>query len=266
MRLALVVGLSAWGFPLKRAPLQSVSGDGIAGGISGGISGGVSAGVASGVNRGVAALSADATDSARTAASSDVPDVDSSTIWTDTVKKGPMVRQVRALGKLVYSKDSAGFVAQLTFPTYLTADVKLGQNASVASQGDAMVANGHVSRIDPSTSANTRTVDIAFDTAPKRASAGLAVDGTIDIENLGAVLQIHRPIHATANAEIPIFKIDPNGTDATLVNVKFGRASVNSIEIAAGLKEGDSVILSDMSQFEKAGHIHLTDKTHAPKQ
>ena len=265
--LALVVGLSARSFPLKRAPLQSVSGDGIARGISGGIPRGVSGGVAGGTNRGVAgALGADATDSARTAAFSDVPDVDPSTIWTDTVKKGPMVRQVRALGKLVHSKDSAGFVAQLTFPSFLSADVKLGQSASVASRGDAMDASGRVSRIDASTSANTRTVDIAFDTAPKGASAGLEVDGTIDIENLGVVLQIHRPIHATANAEIPIFKIDPNGRDATLVNVKFGRASVNSIEIAAGLKEGDSVILSDMSQFEKAGHIHLTDKTHAPER
>jgi beta-lactamase regulating signal transducer with metallopeptidase domain len=268
--LALVVGLSAWSFPLKRAPLQSLSGDGVVGGISGGIpggiSGGVTGGVNAGINRGVAgALSADTTDSVRSAASLDIPDVDTSTIWTDTVKKGPMVRQVRALGKLVPSKDSADFVAQLTFPTFLTADVKLGQTASVASQGNVMAANGHVSRIDPSTSASTRTVDIAFDAAPKGARAGLEIDGTIDIENLGIVLQLGRPVHAAANTEISVFKIDPNGSDATLVNVKFGRASVSSIEISAGLKEGDTVILSDMSQFEKAGRIHLTDKTQAPK-
>lgn len=272
--LALVVGLSAWSFPLKRAPLQSLSGDSVAAGISGGIpggakggvTGGVTGGANGGVNRGVAgALSADATHSARPGTSSDIPDVDSSAIWIDTVKKGPMVRQVRGLGKLVHSTDS-GFVAQLTFPTFLTADVKLGQNASVASQGDTMLANGHVSRIDPSTSANTRTVDIAFDAAPKGASAGLTIDGTIDIENLGIVLQLGRPVHATANAETPIFKIDPNGTDATLVNVKFGRASVNSIEISAGLKEGDQVILSDMSQYEKARHIHLTNDRHDQKQ
>jgi hypothetical protein len=268
--LALVVGLSAWSFPLKRAPLQSLSGDGVVGGISGGIPGGirggVTGGVNAGINRGVAgALSADTTDSARSAASLDIPDVDTSTIWTDTVKKAPMVRQVRGLGKLAPSKDSAGFVAQLTLPSFLTADVKLGQTASVASQGDVMAANGHVSRIDPSTSASTRTVDIAFDAPPKGARAGLEIDGTIDIENLGIVLQLGRPVHAAANAEISVFKIDSNGTDAALVNVKFGRASVSSIEISAGLKEGDTVILSDMSQFEKAGRIHLTDKTHAPK-
>jgi HlyD family secretion protein len=34
------------------------------------------------------------------------PNVDRSTVWTDTVKRGPMVRQVRGLGTLVPREDA----------------------------------------------------------------------------------------------------------------------------------------------------------------
>src|SRR6202051_2089985 len=34
------------------------------------------------------------------------PSVDRSTVWTDTVKRGPMVRQVRGLGTLVPREDA----------------------------------------------------------------------------------------------------------------------------------------------------------------
>ena len=188
--------------------------------------------------------------------SSDIPQVDSSSIWIDTVTKGPMVRQVRGLGKLVRSTDSGNLIAQLTVPSFLVADIKPGQSASVEAQ-KGHLANGHVIGVGSSGSADTRTIDIALDTAPYAVDAGIEVDGTIDIETIENALQVHRPIHSVANKEIPIFKLDNNGTDANVVNVKFGRASVNSIEILAGLKAGDRIILSDLSQVGNAQHIHL---------
>ena len=48
--------------------------------------------------------------------------------------------------------------------------------------------------------------------------------------------------------------------------MKFGRSSLNTIEVLAGLKEGDRIILSEMSQFEKADRVHLTDDQHVRKQ
>jgi len=266
--LAAVVGLSAWSFPLKRAPLQSApkTGGGVAGGVSGGVAGDVSGGVTGGVNGGVAGgLSSDVSGAVSTRASSDIPNVDYSTIWIDTVKRGPMLRQVRGLGKLVRAEGSTNFVAQVTLPTFMTADVKPGQNAAIATRKGPL-ANGHVSSISPSTSGDTRTVDIVLDVEPEGANAGLEVDGTIDIEKIDSVLQVGRPVHGTQNTGIPLFKIDNSGADAVRVYVKLGRASVNTVEVLAGLKEGDRVILSDMSQFEKADRIHLTDEKHVPKQ
>jgi beta-lactamase regulating signal transducer with metallopeptidase domain len=268
--LAAVVGLSAWSFPLKRAPLQSapktgVSG-GVAGGVSGGVAGDVSGGVTGGVNGGVAGgVNGDVSGAVSTRASSDIPNVDYSTIWIDTVKRGPMLRQVRGLGKLVRAEGSTNFVAQVTLPTGTTADVKPGQNASIATQKGPL-AHGHVSSISPSTSGDTRTVDIALDSVPEGASAGLEVDGTIDIEKIDSVLQVGRPAHGAQNTGIPLFKIVNNGADAVRVYVKLGRTSVNTVEVLAGLKEGDKVILSDMSSVENAERIHLTDGQHVRKQ
>ena len=41
------------------------------------------------------------------------------------------------------------------------------------------------------------------------------------------------------------------------MNVKLGRASVNTIEVLEGLKVGDRVILSDMSQYDSYQRIRL---------
>jgi HlyD family secretion protein len=109
-------------------------------------------------------------------------------------------------------------------------------------------------------------VNIALDTVPEGTVVGLEVDGTIDIEKIDSVLQVGRPARGAQNTEIPLFKIVNSGADAVRVYVKLGRASVNTVEVLAGLKEGDKVILSDMSSVENAERIHLTDEQHVRKQ
>lgn len=263
--LVLVLGLSARHLPLKRAPQQSIStatedvvsgavSGGVAEGVSGGLVGGITGGAVGGVTRGVAGGVVGAH------ASSDIPQVDTSTIWIDTVKRGPMVRQVRGLGKLVPSAGSKNLVAQITLPAVMTADIKLGQNAVVASR-NSVLGNGHVISVASSGPADTRIIDIALDTKPEGAAANLDVNATIDIEKIDDILQVGRPVNGVPNKEASLFKLDNNGTDATRVNVKLGRASVDSIEILSGLKEGDRIILSDMSQVGSAEHIHLTDQS-----
>jgi multidrug efflux pump subunit AcrA (membrane-fusion protein) len=54
-----------------------------------------------------------------------------------------------------------------------------------------------------------------------------------------------------------LFRIDADGKEASRVPVKFGRASVNAIELLEGLKAGDKVILSDMSAQDQYSRIRL---------
>jgi HlyD family secretion protein len=51
--------------------------------------------------------------------------------------------------------------------------------------------------------------------------------------------------------------LEPGGDYAVRVPVSFGRSSVKVIEIREGLREGDKVILSDMSAWKTSTRIRL---------
>lgn len=172
-----------------------------------------------------------------------------------------MLRQVRGLGRLVRAEGSTNLVGRVTLPAFMTVDVRPNQNAAIATRKGPL-ANGHVSGISPSPSNDTRSVDVALDAVPPGVSAGLEIDATIDIEKLENVLYVGRPVHATANSTVSLFKIVNDGKEAARVEVKFGRSSVNTIEVLDGLQVGDKVILSDMSSYDHANRIRLTDEKH----
>ena len=54
-----------------------------------------------------------------------------------------------------------------------------------------------------------------------------------------------------------LFKIVNDGKEAVRVNVKVGRASAQAIEVLGGLRVGDQVILSDMSNWGKVDRIRI---------
>src|SRR6267378_5289899 len=121
-------------------------------------------------------------------------------------------------------------------------DIAIGLKATVDTRNG--IVTGHVSRIDPSVKNGTVTVDVAIDDAlPPGARADLSVDGTVEIENLKDILYVGRPVHGQSDSTIGIFKLVDDGAEAARVNVKLGRASVNTIEVVQGLKVGDKVIL-----------------------
>jgi HlyD family secretion protein len=135
-------------------------------------------------------------------------------------------------------------------------DIQIGQPASIDTHNG--VIPGHVTRIDPAVVNGTRTVDVMLDgPLPPGAVPQLSVDGTIDLERMTDVLYVGRPALGNENSTLSLFKIDPDGKGATRVPVKVGRASVNDIQIIEGLKEGDSVILSDMSRWDNVDRIRL---------
>ena len=261
--IALAIILSVWVFPLKAAPQagQNPPQGGVEGGVANGVAGGVAKGVAQGVLSGVIRGVSDGINGGVGGrvggnASHDIPTVENNSIWTDTVKRGPMLRQVRGLGTLVRAEDSAGLVARVALPVVQAADVKPNQSATVDTR--IGIVKGHVTGINASASNGTRTVYVSLDgPLPEGAVADLPIDATIDIEKLDNILYLGRPVHAAANSTLSLFKLVKEGTEAERVNVKLGRSSVNTIEVLDGLKEGDKVILSDMSTYGNADRIHL---------
>jgi HlyD family secretion protein len=135
-------------------------------------------------------------------------------------------------------------------------DVAIGQKATIDTRNG--LVKGQVSRIDPSVQNGTVTVDVAItDPLPAGARPDLSVDGTIEIENLKDVLYVGRPVHGQSESKIGLFKLVDDGSEAVRVNVSLGKSSVNTIEILQGLKVGDKVILSDMSNWDAFERIRL---------
>ena len=163
------------------------------------------------------------------------------------VTAGTSVAEVIQLDKLK---------AALQIPETQARDIQIGQPATIDTHNG--VIPGHVTRIDPSVVNGTRTVDVALDgPLPSGAVPQLSVDGTIDLERMVDVLYVGRPALGNENSTLSLFKVDPDGKGATRVPVKVGRASVNSIQVLEGLKEGDTVILSDMSRWDAVDRIRL---------
>lgn len=152
--------------------------------------------------------------------------------------------------------DPTRLKAVLQIPETRMKNVRVGQDASVDTRNG--IIPGRVIRIDPAATNGTVGVDVALRGAlPDGARAELSVDGTIQIAHLSDVVYMDRPVSGEPGATIGLFKIDGDGRGANRVNVKLGQASVNTIEVKDGLKVGDRVILSDMSQYDSQSRIRL---------
>ena len=146
--------------------------------------------------------------------------------------------------------------AELRIAETQTKDITLGLPAEVDTRNGSV--KGRVSRMDPASANGTVGVDVILEgPLPAGARPDLSVDGTIRLELLDNVIHVGRPAFGQENSTVGLFKVGADG-EATRVNVKLGRSSVNTIEIIEGLQPGDQVILSDMSSYDEYSRIKLS--------
>lgn len=135
-------------------------------------------------------------------------------------------------------------------------DIVIGQIASIDTRNGIVM--GKVSRIDPAVQNGTVTVDVKLEgKLPDGARPDLSVDGTVEIERMNDVVYVQRPVFGQPNSLITLFRLDPGTKEASRVQVKLGRTSVNTIEVLEGLRVGDEVILSDMSAYDAHNRVRL---------
>ena len=157
-------------------------------------------------------------------------------------------------------------LARVADPTLLKAEVRiaetqakdilLGQVASIDTRNG--IVAGEVARIDPAVQNGTVTVDVKITgDLPKGARPDLSVDGVIELDRLNDVVFVGRPAFGQELTTVGIYKLSADGDRAERVQVKLGRASVNTIEVVTGLAPGDRVILSDMSPYESNDRLRL---------
>ena len=169
------------------------------------------------------------------------------------VQPGQRVTAGMTLAKVVQPEK---LKAQLKIAETQARDVQIGERALVDTRNG--VVEGHVSRIDPSVSGGTVTVDVALEgPLPRGARPDLSVDGTIELERLSDVVYVGRPAFGSEQGTITLFRLQPGRDEALRVKVRLGKSSVNAVEILEGLKPGDRVVLSDMSAWDAFDRVRL---------
>jgi HlyD family secretion protein len=152
--------------------------------------------------------------------------------------------------------DPSRLKAEIQVAETQAKDVQIGQSAEIDTRNG--IANGKVSRVDPSVQNGTVKVDVALPgELPQGARPDLSVDGVIELEHLDDVVYVGRPAFGQEHSTASIFLLDSDGNYANRTQVDLGRSSVNTIEIVKGLKPGDRVILSDMSQWDSHDRVKL---------
>jgi HlyD family secretion protein len=148
------------------------------------------------------------------------------------------------------------FKAVLRVPESQAKDVVVGQKVDVDLH--PAIVKGRVMRVDPISQNATVEVEVALEgEMPQGARSDLSVDGTIEIDRLPNVLFVQRPGNSQPDQTVGLFKLEPDGKTAVRTNVKFGKASVNLIEVQAGLQVGDKILISDMGQYDTVNRVRI---------
>ncbi len=146
--------------------------------------------------------------------------------------------------------------ARLRIPEVQARDVRIGLKAEIDTYNGKIP--GNVSRIDPTVMEGNVTVDITLTgELPDGARPDLSVVGTVEIERLDDIIYVGRPVFASGESTVELFKVTEDGKYAERSRVTLGRTSVSTIEVIEGLDVGDQIILSDMSQWDEQDKLRL---------
>jgi len=171
----------------------------------------------------------------------------------DKIEPGQQVAPGTILGKIT---NPSRLMAQLKVPEVQARDVRIGKEAEIDTYNGKIP--GKVSRLDPTVMEGNVTVDVTLKgDLPDGARPGKSVVGTIEIERLDDILYVGRPVFASSESTVELFKLVEDGKYAIRSRVELGRSSVSTIEVIEGLAVGDEIILSDMSQWDEHERLRL---------
>jgi multidrug efflux pump subunit AcrA (membrane-fusion protein) len=120
------------------------------------------------------------------------------------------------------------------------------------------VVEGRVTRIDPQVLNDRVTVDVELlGELPPGARPDLSVEGLIEVARLDDVLHVRKPVYSQENGRLEVFRLHADDTIASRATVEFGRGTVHSIEVTAGLQEGDQIVVSDTTRWKSFELVKL---------
>jgi multidrug efflux pump subunit AcrA (membrane-fusion protein) len=147
-------------------------------------------------------------------------------------------------------------MAEVHVPEAQASRIELNQPATVTLQDHSYPAS--VFHIDPNVHNGTVSIDLKFSgPQPREARSDLSASGSIEVEKIPQTTFVKWPLQTHTGEPLSLFKLSPDGKQASRVKVLLGRISTDRVQIAAGLLPGDHIIVSDMSAWRRYTQLQL---------
>jgi multidrug resistance efflux pump len=147
-------------------------------------------------------------------------------------------------------------IAELKIPEAQVRDVSLDQPAVVKTRNSSI--DGVVHRIAPSVTNGSVQVDVKLiGEMPRDARLDSSITGEIRVGDFKDTLFVRRPAFAQSNAVVAVFKETADREFIEKISVRFGRGSIDQIQVLEGLEAGDRVVVSDYANLESYSRIRL---------
>lgn len=168
-----------------------------------------------------------------------------------SIQMGQQVNVGATLAKLARNDR---YIAELQIPEKQIKDVVLGQKVTIDTRSNQIT--GIVNRIDLAVINSSVKVDVTLTgKLPAEARPDLTVDGVIEVAHIADALYVKRPIFVKSHAQQDIYLVDETGNFALKKKVKFGLVSARYAQIEAGLKQGETIIVSDASSWKEHSKV-----------
>jgi multidrug efflux pump subunit AcrA (membrane-fusion protein) len=79
----------------------------------------------------------------------------------------------------------------------------------------------------------------------------------IEVARLEDVFFVRKPVYSQEGGRMQVFRLNPDGETVSRTMVEFGSATVHSVEIVAGLKDGDQIVVSDTTRWKNFDQVRL---------
>ncbi|MDH3298433.1 MAG: efflux RND transporter periplasmic adaptor subunit [Gemmatimonadota bacterium] len=141
---------------------------------------------------------------------------------------------------------------------YASEGAEVESGLPVVLESETAVVSGRVADVESVPGRKLIRVEVSLDENPGvPEGASPEVKAMIQLGTLENAVFVERPAYASSNNMSTVFRLAEDGLSAQRVKVRFGRGSVDRIEVKAGLDIGDTIIVSDISKFDGLDFIEI---------
>ena len=134
--------------------------------------------------------------------------------------------------------------------------VIIGQKVTLRAGNQS--SQGLITRINPAVKDGVVKVDVRITGDMfNGARPDLRIEGVVELEQLNDVLYVKRPVFTQEYSSNSVFLLNEDGTRAKRQLIKFGRSSMDMIEILSALPVGTQMVVSSTKKYDKLNELSL---------